>query len=219
MFKATPKTGASDDSDPSLDNDMDPLKGTRPGGSWSKTVQDVITFSKTLEKLLNGSECVRVVRFSEGKWLSLSQITVLARCVNSIGQTYSLFKENRYLFAHLVVETAKLIETDYKAELMLKRKTGKWKDFLPISHSEPRLPIQEVKLEYDRLWVKFNEDVWDLFFMIFCLPNPHVFRSLSQSTTRIAGYTRQNMRGQNALPLRGSKRDTNVKRRKKRLKD
>lgn len=149
-FKATPKSKASDDSDPPED--------TRPSSLWSKTVQDVITFSKSLEGLLNGSECVGVVRFSEGKWLSLSQITVLARCVNSLRQTHSPFEENSYLFAHLVVETAKLIDIDHKAELMSKRKRGKWMGLLPVTNSEPHV-IQKVKLEYDKLWVKFNEDI------------------------------------------------------------
>ncbi|KAM6490694.1 hypothetical protein JOM56_014037 [Amanita muscaria] len=155
------KSQASDDSDP--DNITDPSEDNRPtggssSGSSSRRALDTILFAKTLENLVNPTECVEVLQFSEGKGLSLSQITVLARCVNNTGRMYHLLKANCYWFAHLVVQTAKLIEKDCKAESKSNKKPGEWLRFLPITKNEPEV-IQDVKAKYDELWAKFDDDI------------------------------------------------------------
>ncbi|KIL62432.1 hypothetical protein M378DRAFT_794334 [Amanita muscaria Koide BX008] len=160
---ATPKTQASDDSDSPSDNAAGPPEDNRPtGGSSSslspKVAYDTIKFSETLKGLIKGEECIEVVRFSKGKRLSLSQITVLARCVNTMEQSYTVLKANCYWFAHLVVRTAGLIEPDCQVESISKKKPGEFLNFQAISKSE-RAMIKDVKVEYDKKWAKFNDDI------------------------------------------------------------
>jgi hypothetical protein len=156
---------ASDDSDPSSTEDDLPTGGGSSGSS-SKTAHDTITFAKALKTIVNDKECVEVIQFSEGKGLSLSQITVLALCVNSMGRIYSLLKANCYWFAHLVVKAAMLIEPASDVKLVSKTRPGEWLNLLPITKSDSEV-IQEVKAAYDKLWKTFNEDVSGICCLLF----------------------------------------------------
>ncbi|KIL60183.1 hypothetical protein M378DRAFT_14346 [Amanita muscaria Koide BX008] len=165
--KASPKTQTSDDSDPSPDSTTYPRDATRPTPTrpTSKIASDEITYSGVFTNVVsfNGEEWVDAVEFPEGKQLSLPQIAVLARCVNSLGRTYNLVSENCYWFAHVMVETAKLIQPDFKPSTdsrISKKKRGTWSGFLTTEKPTPEL-IEQAKFTYDRKWEAFNKDIYD----------------------------------------------------------
>jgi hypothetical protein len=162
--KATTKNQTPDDSDPSPDNATTYLRDTtRPTANSStlKIAADEITYSKDIEHVVSSEreEQVDLIEFPEGKGLSLPQIAVLACCVNRMGQAYHLVEENCYWFAHIMVETAKLIRTDFTVlEATSKRKPGSWSGLL-TTKKPTREMINQAKAEYDKQWKAFNDDV------------------------------------------------------------
>lgn len=165
--KESPKPQSSDDSDPSPDSATYPRDDTRPTPtrSTSKIASDEITYSKAFTSVVSykREEWVDAIEFPEGKQLSLPQIAVLARCVNSLGRTYNLVGENCYWFAHVMVETAKLIQTGFEPSTdskISKKKRGSWGDFLTTKKPTPEL-IEQAKSTYDRKWEAFNKDIYD----------------------------------------------------------
>ncbi|KAM6500035.1 hypothetical protein JOM56_003049 [Amanita muscaria] len=163
--KATTKDQTSDDSATSPDNATYPHDTTRPtaNGSTFKLASDEITYSKDIECVVSSDreEQVDLIEFPEGKGLSLPQIAVLACCVNSMGRAYHLVDENCYWFAHIMVETAKLIETDFTVlEATSKRRPGSWSGLL-TTKKPTREMVNQAKAEYDKQWKAFNDDIHD----------------------------------------------------------
>ncbi|KIL61145.1 hypothetical protein M378DRAFT_867265 [Amanita muscaria Koide BX008] len=163
--KATPKTQTSDHSTPSPDNatySRDTTPPTAPGLSSSgrHLASDEITYSKVYTAVASYHEkCIEAIRFPEGKGLSLPQIAVLARCVNNFAPIYFIYGENHYWFAHVMIETAKLIETDFTLETMPKRKRRTLSGLL--TPNKPISDVIKVKTMYDEQWAAFVQDIHD----------------------------------------------------------
>ncbi|KIL65211.1 hypothetical protein M378DRAFT_77316 [Amanita muscaria Koide BX008] len=157
----TAKTQTSDDSDSSPDNAA--YRDTTrqiPTHSLSKIASDEISYAKTLLELGTSEhkKLCEVIRFPEGEELSLPQLAVLARCVNSMGRTYHLFEENCYWFTHLMIETAKKIKPNHVEEKLSKKKQGSWNGIVVTKKSTPEL-IDQAKTLYEEEWAAFLRDV------------------------------------------------------------